>query len=136
LVAESFAFGDDAVSELQQQQAQGTLAAFLKSLIKTRADSVLKQLAGGDVAALEAWLNRNPAFDEDNVGYQVYPGSETHRVLLIYHLRRLVDFVEKRQLNPNASGEEGLLHKPAVLAFHVDPHAQAAWITRLQGTVA
>jgi hypothetical protein len=55
--------------------------------------------------------------------------------LLIYNLKRLVDFIEKRQLNPNASGEEGLLHKPAALAFHIDPKAKEAWTTRLQGTV-
>jgi hypothetical protein len=65
----------------------------------------------------------------------IYRGSEYNRTLLIYNLKRLVDFIEKRQLNPNASGEEGLLHKPAALAFHIDPKAKEAWTTRLQGTV-
>ena len=44
----------------------------------------------------------------------------------------MVDFMEKRQLNPNASGEEGLLHKPEVLSFHVNPDAQDPWLTKLQ----
>jgi len=94
----------------------------------------LKNLAA-DNAALDALIARNPALNEDNVGYLIYVGSETNRVLAIYHLRRLVDFVQKRQLNPNASGEDGLLHKPAALAFHVDPAARESWITRLQGSV-
>jgi hypothetical protein len=51
---------------------------------------------------------------------------------VIYNARRMVDFVEKRQLNPNASGEEGLLHKPESLAFHVDPYTKDPWMTRLQ----
>jgi len=54
--------------------------------------------------------------------------------LVIYNTRRLIDFVEKRQLNPNASGESGLLHKPESLAFDVDPLAPRPWIKRLQGS--
>jgi fido (protein-threonine AMPylation protein) len=135
LVAESFLFGDDEVDELHQRQHQGELADYMKSLIQDRQDSVLKKLANGRQEQSEAWIRRNPGLSEDNVAYQIYRGSEINRVLLIYNTRRMVDFIEKRQLNPNASGEEGLLHKPAVLAFHVDPHAKDAWITRLQGTV-
>ena len=81
-------------------------------------------------------MTRNPAFEENNVAYQVYPGKDGNRVLLIYNIARMVDFVKKRQLNPNASGEEGLLHKPESLAFHVDPLAEKPWITRLQGSLA
>ena len=44
----------------------------------------------------------------------------------------MVDFIEKRQLNPNASGEEGLLHKSEALAFHIDPYSKDPWITKLQ----
>jgi hypothetical protein len=95
----------------------------------------LKNLAGNCETQLTALIARNPDLSEDNVGYLIYKGSEDNRVLLIYHLRRLIDFVEKRQLNPNASGEEGLLHKPVALAFHVDPNAKDAWVTRLQGTL-
>jgi hypothetical protein len=46
-----------------------------------------------------------------------------------------VDFMVKRQLNPNASGEEGLLHKHASLAFHIDPGAKEPWVIRLQQAV-
>jgi hypothetical protein len=97
--------------------------------------SVLKNLAQNGDDALQALIDRNTALTEDNVGYLIYRGSEYNRTLLIYNLRRMVDFVEKRQLNPNASGEEGLLHKTSPLAFHVDPQAKQPWITRLQGTV-
>lgn len=135
LVAESFWFSDDEVHQLQQSQSQNRLADYLLSVIRERDDSVLKKLANGQPEQIEAWISRNKALKEDNVAYQIYLGGEINRVLLVYHAQRMVDFVEKRQLNPNASGEEGLLHKPAVLAFHVDPHAKAAWITRLQGAI-
>lgn len=80
-------------------------------------------------------LSKNPGFAENNVAYLVYPNKTGNRVLLIYNIRRMVDFVEKRQLNPNASGEEGLLHKPETLAFHVDPFTSTPWLTRLQDSV-
>ncbi|OHX34246.1 toxin [Methylomonas sp. LWB] len=134
LVAESFVCGDDEVRAMQRHQLNGSLALHWRALVCKRPDSVLKNLAA-DNAALDALIARNPALSEDNVGYLIYAGSETNRVLAIYHLRRLVDFVQKRQLNPNASGEDGLLHKPAALAFHVDPAARESWITRLQGSV-
>ncbi|OAI14535.1 MULTISPECIES: zeta toxin family protein [Methylomonas] len=134
LVAESFVCGDDEVRAMQRHQLNGSLALHWRTLVCQRPDSVLKNLAA-DNAALDALIARNPALNEDNVGYLIYAGSETNRVLAIYHLRRLVDFVQKRQLNPNASGEDGLLHKPAALAFHVDPAARESWITRLQGSV-
>jgi hypothetical protein len=51
---------------------------------------------------------------------------------VIYNARRLADFIEKRQLNPNASGEKGLLHKPENLSFHIDPLSNKPWMTRLQ----
>ncbi|MDD4914283.1 MAG: zeta toxin family protein [Methylococcales bacterium] len=136
LVAESFLCNDEEIDVLQERQRQGCLADYLKRLIHTRTDSVLKKLAGNDMVALAAWIERNPDLSEANVAYQIYRGSEINRVLLVYNIRRMVDFIEKRQLNPNASGAEGLLHKPAALAFHVDPHASEAWITRLQGTEA
>ena len=133
LVAESFLIGDAEVNELQHRQRQGELAGYLMELIGKREDSVLKRMSANNQAELTALIERNPDFTEANIGYQIYRGSEINRVLLIYHVRRMVDFIEKRQLNPNASGEEGLLHKPAFLAFHVDPHADHACITRLQG---
>lgn len=134
LVAESFLFDDSQVDELQLRQRQGILAEHFINLIRTHDASTLKQLSAGEQDELQAWMGRNPDLSEANVGYQIYQGNEINRVLLIYHLRRMVDFIEKRQLNPNASGEEGLLHKTAALAFHVDPYAEQAWITRLQGT--
>ncbi len=135
LVAESFLLYDEDVDHLQQHQIAGSLAKHCHTMMSRHKDSVLKNLAQNNEASLLALIARNPALEEDNVGYLIYPGSEHNRVLLIYHLRRLVDFVQKRQLNPNASGEEGLLHKPAALAFNVDPLAKHAWVTRLQGTV-
>jgi hypothetical protein len=135
LVAESFLLYDEDVEHLQQQQINGTLAQHFKTMIYRHKTSVLKNLAQDGESSLRALIDRNPALTEDNVGYLIYRGSEYNRTLLIYNLKRLVDFIEKRQLNPNASGEEGLLHKPAALAFHIDPKAKEAWTTRLQGTV-
>jgi len=132
LVAESFIFSDAEVGVLQQRQRVGTLTEYLHCLIKRHADSLLKKLANDDVDQIAALINRNPAFDESNVAYQIYSSHHENRVLVIYNARRLADFVEKRQLNPNASGENGLLHKPEALSFHVDPSSKEPWITRLQ----
>jgi len=132
LVAESFDFSDEEVRLLQKHQLSGTLMPHLKSMIENRGDSILKNLANDEYSRIDALLNRNPLFSENNVAYQIYHSKNGNRVLVIYNTRRLVDFVEKRQLNPNASGEEGLLHKPEALAFHVDPLAKTAWMTRLQ----
>lgn len=137
LVAESFDVDDSTVESLQQHQLAGTLHKYFLSLIRAQRDSVLKELANNNREKLNAWLHRNPAFNEENVAYQVYYVSERgHRILAIYNTRRMADFIEKRQLNPNASGEEGLLHSPQVLAFNVDPLATKPWMTRLQDSVA
>jgi hypothetical protein len=136
LVAESFDFSDHEVELLQRHQLAGSLCAHFKSVIETHPNSTLRNLAASDEVKCEALIARNPAFEENNVAYQVYPGKDDNRVLLIYNIARMVDFVKKRQLNPNASGEEGLLHKPESLAFHVDPLAKEPWITRLQGSLA
>ncbi len=135
LVAESFNFSDREVKALQHQQKSGTLSDYLKSLIRNHNDSVLKNLANND-NEISRLIERNPGLDESNVAYQVYSSHVGHRALVIYNTRRMVDFIEKRQLNPNASGEEGLLHKPEALAFHVDPLTKEPWITRLQGSIA
>ncbi|MEI6267849.1 MAG: zeta toxin family protein [Methylococcaceae bacterium] len=132
LVAESFSFSDQDVHDLQNHQLSGTLMTYLTALIRHREDSILKNLAQGDNDLLDALINRNTAFTENNVAFQIYPSKNGNRVLVIYNARRMVDFVEKRQLNPNASGEEGLLHKPESLAFHVDPYTKYPWLTRLQ----
>jgi len=132
LVAESFIFSDEEVDILQEQQRVGTLSEYLHFLSKQRHDSVLKNLAKDDVTKLDALINRNPLFDESNVAYQIYSSDNKNRVLVIYNARRLADFIEKRQLNPNASGEKGLLHKPEALSFHVDPSSKEPWMTRLQ----
>lgn len=135
LVAESFIFSDEEVRELQERQTSGMLAPHLQSLIKCRADSTLRHLAQESQGEIAALMARNPAFAENNVAYQIYPGNNGNRVLVIYNTGRMVDFAEKRQLNPHASGEEGLLHKPDALAFHVDPDAEKPWIIRLQGSL-
>ena len=132
LVAESFSFSDPDVRALQQHQLSGTLKTCLEALSRNHDDSILKNLAGGDELKLDALIHRNPLFAENNVAFQAYHSGADHRVLVIYNARRMVDFVEKRQLNPNASGEEGLLHKPESLAFHIDPYTKDPWITRLQ----
>ena len=62
-----------------------------------------------DPDRLEELMARIPAWSEANVAYQVYSYKNEHRVLVVYNARRMVDFLEKGQLNPNASGEEGLL---------------------------
>ncbi len=136
LVAESFDLTDQALEALQQHQLSGSLTEHLESLIRQRNDSVLKALAKNDQQKLNALLQRNPAFNENNVAYQVYSSENGHRVLAVYNVRRMADFVEKRQLNPHASGEEGLLHSPEALAFHVDPLATKPWLTRLQDSIA
>ncbi len=133
LVAESFSFTDLEVQNLQQQQLSGSLAEYLSFLIKNNDNSVLKALANND-SEIGALINRNPDFEENNVAYLIYNSRFGNRVLAIYNLKRMVDFVEKRQLNPHASGEEGLVHKPESLAFDVDPLAQKPWIKRLQGS--
>jgi fido (protein-threonine AMPylation protein) len=135
LVAESFDFGAEELRILQQHQLSASLADYLKNLIFQRDDSFLKKLAQGKEPVLARLINRNVAFIEGNVAYQAYPNARAYRVLLIYHLRRLIDFVEKRQLNPNASSEAGLLHKPETLAFHVDPLTKFPWLTRLQDSL-
>ena len=132
LVAESFYFSDEEVKELQQSQLSGTLLETLTRVIKERKDSLLRNLVGDDDEKLQVLINKNRSFDESNVAYQIYQNKNTNRVLLIYNAHRMVDFVEKRQLNPNASGEEGLLHKSEALAFHIDPYSKDPWITRLQ----
>lgn len=136
LVAESFPFSDQEVRSLQAHQRFGTLAEYWKCQIRSRDDSILTALARNNPAELEALIERNPAFVETNVAYQVYPSNVGNRVLAIYHTGRMVDFVEKRQLNPNASGDEGLLHKKEGLAFDVDPLTREPWIIRLQGSLA
>jgi hypothetical protein len=132
LVAESFDFSEWQVRTLQQQQRENTLAAYLTQIMTTHPDSVIRNLAAQNSAQMIKFIARNPAFEEANVAYQIYPSKNGNRVLLIYNTHRMIDFVEKRQLNPNASGEEGLLHKPEVLAFDVDPLTKEPRLTRLQ----
>ena len=132
LVAESFTFSDQEVRSLQKHQLSGTLTTHLKALIGNRDDSFIKNLVQGNESKIVEFINRNPMFSENNVAFQIYPNKNNNRVLVIYNTRRMVDFVQKRQLNPNASGEEGLLHKPEALAFHVDPYTKDPRMTRLQ----
>jgi fido (protein-threonine AMPylation protein) len=136
LVAETFTFTTEEVRLLQEHQRIGTLTEHLKHLIRSRDSSTLRHLAGNDVARIDELIERIPAWSEGNVAYQVYSYAQGHRVLVVYNARRMVDFLEKGQLNPNASGEEGLLHKHASLAFHVDPRTQEPWAIRLQDSSA
>lgn len=136
LVAESFDFTEQEVRTLQHHQKTNNLYVYLITLSQTRLDAFLHNLAQGDVEQINSLLERNHGFNEGNVGYQIYPNNTGNRVLVIYNLRRMVDFVQKRQLNPNASNEEGLLHKPETLAFHIDPFAQTPSLTQLQDTLS
>jgi fido (protein-threonine AMPylation protein) len=135
LVAESFSLTELEVQNLHQHQLSETLLEYLIFCIKNRDDSVLKKLADNTETDIDHLINRNIGFTEHNVAYQIYNSRYGNRVLVIYNTRRMVDFIEKKQLNPNASGETGLLHKPESLAFDVDPFAKQPWIKRLQGSL-
>jgi hypothetical protein len=135
LVAESFSLTELKVQKLHQHQLAETLTEHLIWLIKNHDNSVLKKLAADNEEEIDSLINRIPDFEETNVAYLIYNRKYGNRVLVIYNTRRMVDFLEKRQLNPNASGEEGLLHKPESLAFDVDPLAKEPWTKRLQGSV-
>ena len=135
LVAESFSLTELKVQKLHQHQLSETLAEHLVWLIKNHDNSVLKKLAADNEEEIDSLIDRIPDFEETNVAYLIYNRKYGNRVLMIYNTRRMVDFLEKRQLNPNASGEEGLLHKPESLAFDVDPLANEPWTKRLQGSV-
>ena len=132
LVAESFSLTEGQVKELQIHQLVGTLTDHLKYYITHHEESHLKSIAKQDQTELAALIAKIPNFNETNVAYQIYQRKNYNRVLLIYCAKRMVDFMEKRQLNPNASGEAGLLHKPEALAFYVDPFAKDPWLTKLQ----
>ena len=132
LVAETFVFSNEELHQIQEDQRSGCLADFFEMLIRRHEDSTLRNLAQGDAARLAELFERIPGWSEPNVGYLVYGFQKLHRLLVIYNLRRMVDFLEKGQLNPNASGEDGLLHKHASLAFHIDPGSPEPWTIRLQ----
>lgn len=134
LVAESFDVSDTVIESLQACQLNGSLLPELTALCRSHSHSTLNNLANGSQQALDGLMARNPSWRENNAGYQIYPGKNTNRILLIYNVCRMTDFIEKRQLNPNASGEEGLLHKCDALAFHIDPLARVPWLIRLQGS--
>lgn len=134
LVAESFDFDDRTVETLQDRQLAQCLLPEVRSICTTDPLATLNHLSRNDPRALAELTDRNPGWHECNTAYQIYPFKNFNRVLLIYHAARMTDFIEKRQLNPNASGEEGLLHKCDALAFHIDPLAKAPWLIRLQGT--
>lgn len=135
LVAECFQFSDQEIRAIQEHQKSGSLADYLRRRSRNREGAILKTLGHDEECEIQALMDRNPAFDESNVAYQIYPSKSGNRVLVIYNTKRMVDFVVKRQLNPNASGEDGLLHKHASLAFHVDPAAKEPWMIMLQNAV-
>ena len=132
LVAESAALTEAEVKELQNNQLMGSLSDHLKFYINHHRESHLNILASHNPEKLAELIAKIPNFDETNVAYQIYQRKNHNRVLLIYCAKRMVDFMEKRQLNPNASGEAGLLHKPEALAFYVDPFSKDPWLTKLQ----
>ncbi|MDT8405775.1 MAG: zeta toxin family protein [Methylococcales bacterium] len=99
-VAASAELDDEAIRALQRHQLNGSLA---EQLAQYQAEH-----------ALEA-----SELSEAQTGYLIYPGSRHNRALLIYHNQRLIWFLEKGQLNPHASGPEGLTYKTDSLAFHV-----------------
>lgn len=132
LVAETFSFTPEEVRRIQECQRSGVLTEYLKGLMRSRVSSTLRNLAKGDAEKLAELMERIPGFNETNVAYLVYSYKHAHRVLVVYNARRMVDFLEKGQLNPNASGEEGLLHKHASLAFHIDPRTSDPSTIQLQ----
>ena len=134
LVAETFLFSLDQIRAIHEKQRDGCLSSYLRDLIRFNDASTLKSLSNGDQTRLEALIDRIPGWGESNVAYQIYNHGDISRVLVIYNGRRMVDFLEKGQLNPNASGEEGLLHKHSSLAFLIDPGSPEPWAVRLQGS--
>ncbi len=134
LVAESFLCSDQELKNIQHYQQQEKLAEHFKFLLKTRHDSVLKSLSESDPEKLDELISRIPGITEANIAYLVSYSQAGNHVLAIFNTCRMIDFVEKRQLNSNASGEEGLLHKPDSMLFHVDPLAKEPWKIRLQGS--
>ncbi len=133
LVAESFNCSDREVRMLHEQQKMETLAQYLCALSQDHSDSIIRQITAGRRPEIDALLARNPDFTETNVAYQIYSRDTCNRVLAIYNSQRMIGFLEKRQFNPHASGEQGLLYKPELLAFHVDPDNPQPWLIRLQG---
>lgn len=127
LVAESFDLTEREIKLLKSQQLSGSLAKYLISLSQTQDASLLKNLRG--------MLDRNPEYGEENAAYLIYSSQHGQRVLAVYNSRRLIDFIEKRQLNSNASGPAGLLHKPEAMAFHVDPWAHDPSQIALQDSI-
>jgi hypothetical protein len=134
LVAESFLCSDQELKKIQRYQQQEKLADHFLCLLRTRHDSVLKSLSEKDPEKLDKLISRIPDFTEANIAYLVSFSQTGNRVLAIFNSRRMIDFVEKRQLNSNASEEKGLLHKPDSMAFHVDPLAKEPCKIRLQGS--
>lgn len=120
LVAESFTATDAEIATLHEQQLAGTLSGHLQSMLRSRDDSVLRILAEASTNTIASLAAKNRGFKEKNVGYLIYNSEFGQRVLAIYNIRRLVDFVNKRQLNPQASGPSGLPHRSELLAFIVD----------------
>ncbi len=135
LVAESFAFTDLDIQLLHQYQLNQELKPHYSNLIANHDESILRKLAQDDKQQIEQLLQRNPNFDENNLAYLVYNSRHGNRILLIYNTRRMIDFIEKKQLNPYASGEDGLLHKAENLCFDIDSSASEPWIKRLQGSL-
>ncbi len=134
LVAETFLCSDQELKNLQSYQQQEKLSEHFNFLLRNRKDSVLKSLSQNNPEKLDGLISRIPNFTESNVAYLVSFGQAGNRILAIFNTCRMIDFVEKRQLNSNASGKEGLLHKPDSMAFHVDPLAKKPWKIRLQGS--
>ncbi len=134
LVAESFTFNSQQQEEINDHQRNATFSSFCKNLMLNHPESTLKKLSQNHNQKIESLMKLNPSLIEENVAYLTYGNQYGNRVLIIYNTQRIIDFIEKSQLNPNASGEKGLLHKPESLAFDVDPQGQKPWIKRLQGT--
>ena len=134
LVAESFDFTELEIKSLHEHQKYHSLEDHLLWIIKYHDSSVLKRLANDDLKKIDLLIERIPSFEETNLSYLIYNSQHGNRVLVIYNTRRMIDFIEKKQLNPNASGVSGLLHKPESLSFDVDPLAKEPWRKRLQGS--
>ncbi len=125
VVAESFDVTDSELKDLQQSKNDTTLAKTLRTYMD-KDESVLKSVANGE-NTIDSLIKKNPRFNEENVGYMVYKSAGKNRVLAIYNTQRLTDLMNKGQLNPNASGPEGLTHKKENLSFVVQSGNKDAW---------
>jgi hypothetical protein len=102
VMAETCVISDERLRLLEQAQEKG-------ALLKTLQEENL--LPSGSKAE---------ALKEDNIGFLAVRVSGRNRVLVIRNLSRMIDVIEKGQLNPNAHGPENLTLVKRNASFVID----------------